>query len=367
MLYVIDIAEPDRADAARQPAARAHRRGRGPGHIANFVTADCTHGRGSTAATTSRSSTSRDPAAPKSLGIVPVATRPSARSRQRRRRSSSRTTPSATRRARCGRSAAAASLATGSPPTRSSRSWSSSSGIEGVNIDFDGDELAVQRLHPPQLQARRTPNTLLVTEEDYVDTDEDAARQLQRQGKFETWRIKPRPAEHAPLDTWQTELNGFVAGGSAEDSKAPVTANCSSHWFDYRNGVAAVGWYEQGVRFLDVRNPRDIRQVGYYLPADGATWAAYWAPGASNIVYTADADARASTCCASTDPATRSAATVAAPILHDWFGVAGERSSVPGFVPEPAVRLGLRAPDLTPAHRWPGRASGGSSTQCVPR
>ena len=79
--------------------------------------------------------------------------------------------------------------------------------------------------------------------------------------------------------------------GGAVDSKAPVTVNCSSHWFDAKDGVAAVGWYEQGVRFLDYRTPTDIQQVGYYIPANGSTWAAYWSPTDPNgeIVYTADA------------------------------------------------------------------------------
>ena len=93
-----------------------------------------------------------------------------------------------------------------------------------------------------------------------------------------------------PQDTWETELNGMFTSG-AVDSKAPVTVNCSSHWFDAKYGIAAVGWYEQGVRFLDYRNPRDIAQVGYYIPAAGSTWAAYWSPTdpSGEVVYTADA------------------------------------------------------------------------------
>ena len=63
----------------------------------------------------------------------------------------------------------------------------------------------------------------------------------------------------------------FTSG--AVDSKAPVTVNCSSHWFDAKAGVATVGWYEQGVRFLDYRAPTDIQQVGY-IPANCSTWAA---------------------------------------------------------------------------------------------
>lgn len=87
-----------------------------------------------------------------------------------------------------------------------------------------------------------------------------------------------------PLDTWMTELNG-------SDSKAVASVNCSSHWFDERKGITAVGWYEQGTRFLDTHNPQDIRQVGYYLPVNGSTWAAYWSPTdpTNTIVYTADA------------------------------------------------------------------------------
>ena len=45
------------------------------------------------------------------------------------------------------------------------------------------------------------------------------------------------------------------------------------------------------MRFLDYRTPTDITQVGYYIPANGSTWAAYWSPTDPNgeIVYTADA------------------------------------------------------------------------------
>ena len=45
------------------------------------------------------------------------------------------------------------------------------------------------------------------------------------------------------------------------------------------------------MRFLDYRTPTDIKQVGYYIPVNGSTWAAYWSPTDPNgeIVYTADA------------------------------------------------------------------------------
>ena len=42
------------------------------------------------------------------------------------------------------------------------------------------------------------------------------------------------------------------------------------------------------MRFLDYRTPTDVVQVGYYIPANGSTWAAYWSPTdpKGEIVYT---------------------------------------------------------------------------------
>jgi hypothetical protein len=139
--------------------------------------------------------------------------------------------------------------------------------------------------------SQRRGKTLLVTEEDYIDTSETPPGGCRGQGKFETWDLSGlSKGAIKPQGTWETELNGMFTGG-AIDSKAPVTVNCSSHWFDAKNGIAAVGWYEQGVRFLDYRDPTNITQVGYYIPANGSTWAAYWSPTdpSGQIAYTADA------------------------------------------------------------------------------
>ena len=129
---------------------------------------------------------------------------------------------------------------------------------------------------------------MLVTEEDYIDQDEAQPGSCHGQGKFETWSIKAGKGKMTPIAKWQTELNGYLAGGGAQDSKAPFVVNCSSHWFEERNGIVAMAWYEQGLRLLDVRDPRRIRQVGFHLPSDGATWGAYWVPNARDLVYTAD-------------------------------------------------------------------------------
>jgi hypothetical protein len=168
--------------------------------------------------------------------------------------------------------------------------------------------------------SQRRGKTLLITEEDYIDTDEVPPGGCRGQGKFETWDLsRLNKGAITPLGTWETELNGMFTSG-AVDSKAPVTVNCSSHWFDAKEGVAAVGWYEQGVRFLDYRTPTQITQVGYYIPASGSTWAAYWSPTDPNgeIVYTADVYRGVDVL--RIDSGGLTGKKVKAPVRNEWFG-----------------------------------------------
>ena len=70
------------------------------------------------------------------------------------------------------------------------------------------------------------------------------------------------------LDTWTPE------------GQEGASACTSAHYFSSRgDGIFANAFYEQGVRFLDVSDPRDIRQVGWWRPGDANTWAAYWHKG----------------------------------------------------------------------------------------
>jgi hypothetical protein len=217
-----------------------------------------------------------------------------------------------------------------------------STGKPGVNPSPYNDFI----LHNSQ----RRGNTLLITEEDYIDQDEVPPGGCRGQGKFETWDLS-RLKKHVirPRGTWQTELNGMFTSG-AVDSKAPVTVNCSSHWFDARSGIAAVGWYEQGVRFLDYRKPAKIRQVGYYIPADGATWAAYWSPTdkRGQIVYTADAFRGVDVL--RIDGGGRKAAARRAPVPAKWLGSSSSAADV--FVPHPT--FGFMCPLLKPSVALPG-------------
>ena len=123
-------------------------------------------------------------------------------------------------------------------------------------------------------------DVLLATEE----VTEGSCQQL---GKFATYSLKSsyggagfrstkaHPYRLQLLDTWTPE-------------KMPGSSGCgSAHYFtDRGDGITANAFYSQGTRFLDVRNPRDIKQVAYYRPDDANTWAAYWRPG--GYVFVAD-------------------------------------------------------------------------------
>ena len=151
-------------------------------------------------------------------------------------------------------------------------------------------------------------NVLLVTEEDYASEGDEV--ECDKAGTFQTWEIKsldpgpfaaanpllePGKGTIAPLDIINAPLEG--GGGTS----TPIGAFCSAHWFDYhQSGIVAQAYYQQGLRLIDVRNPRDLKQFGFFTGTAGETWDAYWAPqrdrnGAAipglktNLVYTVDA------------------------------------------------------------------------------
>ena len=146
---------------------------------------------------------------------------------------------------------------------------------------------------PPKLA---NGNVFLATEEDTT-----AGECGPQYGSFQTWHIpyvdaaryrKDNPSlgvgggRMTPLDNWYPE-------------DAAVGSACSAHYFDYHEkGFVAQGWYEYGTRILDVRNPKNIKQVGYFFNNAMQAWASYWVPArndkgkvtgrSTNIVYTAD-------------------------------------------------------------------------------
>lgn len=120
----------------------------------------------------------------------------------------------------------------------------------------------------------------LVTEEDYVPNCDG-------QGRFHTFDASGALKDGQPLrrlDTFKV-TEGTMSPQNGE--RAEGTVFCSAHWFTVKDNIVAIGWYGAGTRFLDVSNPYDIRQVGYYLSPDQETWASYWVPG-SDVVYSVD-------------------------------------------------------------------------------
>jgi hypothetical protein len=183
-------------------------------------------------------------------------------------------------------------------------------------------------------------NVLLATEEDYIDPTCDT------EGNFETWGVDTLDPDEVdartdslgevdggtitPLGQWNTEL--FDTG-----IDTPAGAFCSAHYFDYhQSGIVAQGFYQQGLRLLDVDDPADIRQIGYWVPQASEVWSAYWVPerdedgrvvrtatgdiAKSDVVYTSDLvrgiDVLRVT---GTDEPTEQRATVSAPIFEHWL------------------------------------------------
>jgi MYXO-CTERM domain-containing protein len=166
-------------------------------------------------------------------------------------------------------------------------------GVQGPWNDFIHHNAArpnAAQFRPGAAPSLGRGNVLLVTEEDYENTDCATA------GSFQTWhvsRLDGSPGTITPLD----RLNPVDLG---EGVSAPHMAFCSAHWFDvHQSGIVAQGFYEGGLRLVDVRDPRDIKEYGYVASGLSEVWDAYWVPqrnskgvaraAKTNIVYTVDA------------------------------------------------------------------------------
>jgi hypothetical protein len=91
------------------------------------------------------------------------------------------------------------------------------------------------------------------------------------------WRSTPdNPFRLRTIGTW---------GPVGQEGSRADTDDCSAHYFDVKDGVLAQAFYNQGVRFLDVRDPTNPTQVAYFRKDDARAWAAYWHGG---HVYVAD-------------------------------------------------------------------------------
>jgi hypothetical protein len=120
-------------------------------------------------------------------------------------------------------------------------------------------------------------NSLRISDRTLLVTEEDLRPGCRRAGTFQTWAIG-RDGVARPLDRFGVE----------RERGARIV--CSAHYFDHRDGLVAAGFFEQGVRFLRVDNPRRITQVGYYKADPAMVWGAMYAPAdpAGEVVYVVD-------------------------------------------------------------------------------
>ena len=111
-------------------------------------------------------------------------------------------------------------------------------------------------------------NVLLVTEEDYEQTD------CAQAGSFQIWwvkRLDGTPDAIVPLDKVELADLGTYP--------LPQGAFCSAHWFDYHpSGIVSVGFYGGGTQLVDVRDPRDLTSYGYATQGVSEVWDSMWLP-----------------------------------------------------------------------------------------
>lgn len=130
-------------------------------------------------------------------------------------------------------------------------------------------------------------NVLLVTEEDYEQTDCALA------GSFQTWWVKRLDGTKSaivPLDKVElADLGSYPL---------PQGAFCSSHWFDDHDGIVAVGYYGGGTQLIDARSPRHLKPYGHAVWPGSEVWDDMWVPvydergrqtgERSNVLYAID-------------------------------------------------------------------------------
>ncbi|HEV8625142.1 MAG TPA: hypothetical protein VG034_11850 [Acidimicrobiia bacterium] len=202
-------------------------------------------------------------------------------------------------------------------------------------------------------------NVLLVTQE--VIFHDSAHCSGGKEGQLQTWYVpflnadryaqvnpegKPGRGTIRPLAKWNTEL--FDTGLTI---RRPGL--CSAHYFEARDdGFLASAWFEQGLRVLDVRDPLNIKQVGYFFVADQETVDARWVPAydtrghqtgePSDVVYTADNWRGIDILRVDLSEAKRPGANVnlTAPILKQWL----EAPRTPASTPSPEWGYACRVP-----------------------
>ncbi len=191
---------------------------------------------------------------------------------------------------------------------------------------------------PPSLA---NGNILLITEEDYEDTDCSTA------GSFQTWHIKRMDGSDGSIvPLAKVELADLAT------YPLPVGTFCSAHWFDYhQSGLVSIGFYGGGTQFIDVSDPLAPTSHGFAWFGASEVWDSYWVP-----VYNSRGVA--------TGKKTNLAYSVDLVRGLDVFAVDVKGDSV-GAVPDPALLPGGVGTDLSLDSAAPVGALGGLAATLV--
>lgn len=106
-------------------------------------------------------------------------------------------------------------------------------------------------------------------------------------GAFMTWDASRTATtkQFTLLDSYRVPEASVDKGGAAA-----VETYCS-HWFTTRpgwkdGGDVAIGWYENGTRFVNVAKSGKITQTGFFTPVGASSSAAYWV--SKDLLYVLD-------------------------------------------------------------------------------
>jgi hypothetical protein len=135
-------------------------------------------------------------------------------------------------------------------------------------------------------------------------TNENNLQDCATAGKFIVASLKGTRDATDPIGTPAAKMARLASystlgkpGEFIDPSGTRAIGDCSAHWFTVKGNIVALGNYEQGTRFVDISDPRNPQQVGYFrVPAQGTrgtpgevvssnTAAAYWH---GSYVYVSD-------------------------------------------------------------------------------
>jgi hypothetical protein len=135
------------------------------------------------------------------------------------------------------------------------------------------------RLGKRRRKAVRQPD-FVTPERVLYGTEENIVGDCKESGRFVTYDLKGTFDGEGFKDTAATKHRMTVLDTWTPESAEGASGCDSAHYFDSRgDGIFANSFYAQGVRFLDVTDPKEIRQVGWYRPSDANVWAPYWYKG----------------------------------------------------------------------------------------